>query len=205
MQRLPTRRIAGFALRFAVVYLALVAAWPVLAPAYRPVYCALGNVLFRGGEASVEFRTKDPGSDLDVELVLTNRGTGARARMANSSRLIGYLPTVTLIALVLATPVSWKRRRRALLLGLALVTLFVALRMALPIRREFSNPELAPLMVHHPGAVGRWALGVAQRAFLRAPASWFVVPILIWIGVAFRRRDWELLEEPEAGPAPPAE
>ncbi|NOT29393.1 MAG: hypothetical protein HOP15_02965 [Planctomycetes bacterium] len=189
----PVKLVAGFALRFALVYGLLVLAWPTLRPVYRQLYCALGNVLFSGGEGSARFRPLEAGpdgslADLDIQIVLTKRGhPPVTARMGNSSRLIGYMPMVSLIALVLATPLAWKRRRRALLLGLLLVTAFVGARMAIPIQRDFSRADA--LQIHHPGAFARWLLDITERAFLKAPASFFVVPIFIWILVTFRRQD----------------
>lgn len=189
------RRIAGFALRFAAAYAVLVLAWPLLRPAFRPLYCGFGNFLFADSRdaASARFHPLDAGSDLDVQVVLTKRGPPpVTARMENSSRLVGYLPVVSLVALVLASPFGWKRRRRALLFGLPLVAAFVALRMAIPIRRDFSRADA--LQVHDPGPAMRWLLGVGERALLDAPASFFVVPILVWALVAFRREDWALVE-----------
>lgn len=189
----PARRIAGFVLRFALLYGILVLAWPLARPLYRPFYCFLGNVLFQGGEGSATFRSLDTDAALDVEVMLHKRSPPpATGTATNNSKGVGYLPIVTIVALVLATPIPWKRRRRALWQGLALVTLFVAVRIGIPIVRDFSKPDA--LQVHHPGALGVWALGVAERALLAAPASFFVVPILVWALVAFRRQDWELLE-----------
>jgi hypothetical protein len=201
------RRIGGFALRFALAYGLLVLAWPLLRPVFRPCYCALGNLLFGdgllGGEASAHFRPLELSGqgdvELDIGLVLTKRGPPpVTARMENNSRLVGYMPMVSLVAFVLASPIPWKRRRRALLIGLALVSAFVAVRMAIPILRDFSNPDA--LQVFRPGASARRLLEIAERALLRAPASFFVVPIFLWILVAFRREDWEIVAEPE----PPA-
>lgn len=192
------RRIAGFGLRFVLAYGLLVAAWPVLRPVFRPFYCALGNVLFEGGEASVHFRPLETAGQLDIQLVMTKRGPPpVTARMENNSRLVGYMPMVSLVAFVLASPIPWKRRRRALWVGLLLTSLFVALRMAIPIWRDFGNADA--LQVYHPGSFARWVLGIAERAFLNAPASFFVVPVLIWILVAFRREDWAIVDEPAEG------
>jgi hypothetical protein len=195
------RRIGGFALRFALAYGLLVLAWPVVRPVFRPFYCALGNALFAGGEASARFRPLDgagdlDNGDLDIRVELTKRGPPpVTARMENSSHHVGYMPMVSLVAFVLASPIPWKRRRRALLIGLVLVTGFVALRMALPVVRDFSNADA--LQVYHPGAFARWLLGIAERAFLNAPASFFVVPIFLWVLVAFRQEDWAIVEERE--------
>ena len=199
MPRLATRRIAGFVLGFALVYGLLVFAWPLVGGAYRGFYCGLGNALFDGGDAAARFHPLEEGEGLDVEIVLTKTTPPVvRGRMRNDSRLVGYMPTVCLVAFVLASPIPWKRRRRALLLGLLLVHVFVALRMGIPIVREFSQENA--LQVYHLGGFRRWLLGVANRAFLSAPASFFVVPTFLWILVAFRGTDWQLLREPDESP-----
>jgi hypothetical protein len=202
--RFPLRRIAGFVLRFLLVYTALVLPWPGVEAAYRVWFCALGNVAFASvGDGSVRFvPDPQPGSAYDTLLVMTNRNApGTIGEMNQSSRTVGYLPTAGLIALVMATPIPWRRRWRALGFGLLMLTGFVLLRMALPIIRDFSNPD--PLGVFHPGPVARWILGFAIPAFLQAPASQFVGPIFIWALVAFRREDWEIVQPSESAPPDP--
>ena len=196
--------VTGFAIRFLAVYAALAwLAWPVLAGAYRELYCALGNVAFASvGAGSVRF-TPDPrpGSQYDTLLVMTNRNApGTVGEMHQSSWNVGYLPTVGLIALVIATPIPWRRRWRALAIGLLMVTAFVLLRMALPIIHDFSNPD--DLQVFQRGPVARWILGFAIPALLQAPASQFVGPIFIWALVAFRREDWAIVQRSETPPPP---
>ncbi len=197
--RIPTKRIAIFALRIASVWLAFALAWPLLAPMYRPFYCAVGNLVFDNGKASAEFSVaEDVKGDHDIDIRLEKRGSGVWGEAGHSSRLSGYLPTITLITFILATPISWERKRRALLWGLLFVTLYVLLRMWIPIRRDFSNPDA--LQVYAPGALGRQLIGISERSLVNAPASWFIVPIFIWVGVAFRRTDWELLQDGEGDP-----
>jgi hypothetical protein len=199
LNELVTRRIAGFVLRFALAYALLIVAWPLVKPLYRPVYCALGSLCFEGGVASARFEVQDTDDDLDIQIHLTKRGPPrVTGRMQNSSRLTGWMPTASLLALVLASPISWRRKRQALLWGLALLTVFVAFRMWVPIRENFSKPDA--LQVHHPGALGTWALGIASRALVAAPASHFVIPLLLWAVVAFRREDWELVRAADSKP-----
>jgi len=202
LKPLATRPIAGFLLRFALAYAFLTLAWPLAKPLYRTVYCALGDLCFEGGAASARFEALDTDDDLDVQIHLTKRGPPTiTGRMKSSSRLTGWEPTVTLLALILASPIPWTRKRRALLWGLALLTVFVAFRMWVPIRENFSKPDA--LQVHHPGALGTWALGIASRALVSAPASFFVIPLLLWAVVAFRRQDWELVRAKDVEPPQP--
>lgn len=195
------KRIGAFFLRFALAYAVAIALWPLLAGTYRGFYRGVGNVVFGGGDASARFAPAPPDparpADLDVEIRLTTPAApGTSGRMYNSSRFVGYLPTISLIAFVLATPIPWRRRRTALLVGISLVQVFVVVRMALPIVREFSKESA--IQAYHLGAFGQGVLDLALRALLHAPASWFIGPILIWAAVAFRREDWELVAAPDA-------
>jgi hypothetical protein len=188
----PPRRIARFFLVFLAVYAVLAIPWPPVRSGYRVFYCWLGNLAFGslGETGSVRFVPWDEAHKAyDVKLVLTNaRSPGDLGEMHNHSVHIGYYPTVIIVALVLATPVSWRwRRLRALLWCLFWVQVFVVLRMAIPIVRELSKPTA--LQVFHPGPMALRILLQADIVFVKAPASFFVVPMVIWILATFRRGD----------------
>ncbi|UCF33107.1 MAG: hypothetical protein JSV78_12315 [Phycisphaerales bacterium] len=188
----PPKRIAGFFVTFLVVYALLAIPWPPVRSGYRAFYCWLGNLTFGslGETGSVRFAPwGERHQAYDVKLVLSNaRSPGDLGEMHNNSINIGYYPTVIIVALVVATPVSWRwRRLRALLWCLLWVHVFVLFRMAIPIIRELSKPTV--LQVFHPGPVALRILLQADIAFVKAPASFFVMPIVIWILVTFRRGD----------------
>jgi hypothetical protein len=102
------------------------------------------------------------------------------------------MPTITLVALILATPVAWRRRGIALLIGLALLIPFVALRIGLPLMLEFAREDL-PMRQYQFSSWWTSVLMQAKIALVEAPASFFVVPIFIWIVATFRRSDWSSL------------
>ena len=192
------RRIALSLGRFGLYWGVLVLAWPLFAPLFRPLYCAVGNLALDHGQARASFEvTEKIDGDHDVDITLRKAGTKVTAKMYTSSRLSGYLPLISFVAFCLATPVPWKRRQKALLWGLVFIALFILLRMWVPIRRDFSNPN--ELQVYDPGALMRWWVGILERAFVNAPASWFIVPIFVWVGTAFQRSDWELLDGGTSG------
>lgn len=72
--------------------------------------------------------------------------------------------------------------------GLALVNGFVVVRVALPLLKEFSEDGTLALFSLSP--FWKKALDVAIIALVTSPPSVFVVPILIWILVTFRRGDF---------------
>ena len=108
------------------------------------------------------------------------------AHLGYSSRYVGYLPTATLIALVIATPTPWSRRWRALFWGLVLVNGFVGVRVAIGLVVGFRE---VGLFVY--GPFGKTVVDLAYKAVAVSPVTSCVVPALIWILVTFRREDFD--------------
>ncbi|MHC4092767.1 MAG: hypothetical protein ACYSVY_21255 [Planctomycetota bacterium] len=198
----PLRRIGRFLALVLVFYAVLMVPWPGLAGAYATVFRAAGELLFGSigsqGWASLEPMVADEGTE-DTAINLTHaRVPGRAGQITISSRYTGYVPTAAVVALVLATPLDWRRKGRALLWSLVLVHVFIALRLGLPIYRgfclddEFRQFALSPLQLK--------VLEQTIAALLRAPASLFVVPIFIWIAATFRRKDLKALGTTKKSP-----
>ena len=102
------------------------------------------------------------------------------------SRDAGYGPAVLITALILATPIPWRRRCVALCWGIPLVHGFAALQFALTLlligtQSGVSLYVLSPFW-HKALAV---SVAISQNR-----TTWLVAPIPIWILVSFRRSDW---------------
>ena len=102
------------------------------------------------------------------------------------------------LALVLAKPLSWKRKGWAVLWGLILVHLFIALRLTLTLLKSgfaadkgYALFELSPF----------WArvLARVEGVVVDNPTVSFVVATFIWFIVAFTRREWVALREGALG------
>lgn len=187
----PLRRISGFFLRGLVYYGILAVPWPGVTDAYQACFSAAGNVLFRSyaGRGYVSFRpiAAEPyGKDMKVTMI---REVPPRRRGTTEIKSLnaGYRPTAFLIALVLATPVAWRRRVWALLWGLLLVNAFVAFRVGLLLFDKFSDP--GPLAIFALGARAKGVVVGLVRVFYQAPEMHYVIPALIWLLVTFRRGD----------------
>jgi hypothetical protein len=186
----PLRRILLAVAICLVTYLALLALWalPAAGACYRWWYCGYGNVLFAslGDGASARYRpaTDDLG-EYDVVLHLSHRrNPAAFGTMPSVSWTVGYLPTVTMIAFVVATPLPVRRRLIALGLGLVAVHAFVALRMYLPLVEELNAPTL--LRAYHLSPGLEEVIAYARRAAERSPASGLIVTIFLWVCVVGR-------------------
>ena len=194
-----TKPIVGFFLRFMVLFVVLTAPWPGFSQAYAPVYRAVGNTLFGriGYGGDVHLRSsggQDPHRDTDF--VLKNMNNGAEYVFGGTS-LKGYRPTAFLCCLILATPMRWSRRWRALLWGLAIVSVYVALRTALFLLFAFSEGNHlvqnmnggGSLAIFSIGPFGRMVLDYLYRVFVESFAGWLFAPLPIWALVCFWRSD----------------
>lgn len=200
-----SKLIGGFFIRFALIDALLLAAWLVIGPMYATAFRAAGNVAFGsfGANAAVDFHApaiadatgesgRSGGSGgMESEVSLSNTRTHARVHRLISARFLGYVPTVMTASLILATPIPIRRRWRALAWGLALIQLYVALRIWLMLLAGFSGDS----------AVATFSLGGFAESVLSSLFGLFSVsiigcylgPILIWILVTFRRGDADLL------------
>jgi hypothetical protein len=118
------------------------------------------------------------------------RGKALELVSDRSSRYTGYAPLALTLALILATPLPWKRRTAAACWGALLATLFVVFVPAvqaypLYLRKEHhlvfnSIPSLFPpwqTFVYTLSKITRWA------------TFYYIAPFLIWITVAVRREE----------------
>lgn len=123
----------------------------------------------------------------DTLMALFNRDArGQFGLLRTSSRYVGYGPTVMIVALVLATPLAWRRRAWALLLGLLLIHLFILVRLTLTVTvNGFAADKVYALF--HPGPFWQGVLTRAETMFSDDPTVSFVVPIVVWFVVTLRR------------------
>ncbi len=190
----PRKLIAGFLWRFALLFGLLIVPWPGFNAAYGRYFRALGQLVFArdSGRRLVHFEPVPPqlAHVLDTRIALANRdqpdrhGTIPGRYLELDTRGVGWVPTALVVALVLATPVPWRRRSLALLLGLLAVHGFVLFSVAVYIwnnSAELSLLTLSPFWK-------QTAEGLEETLITQLGAS-FVVPVLIWIPVTLRRQD----------------
>lgn len=190
------RSALAFLVRFVIVFTLLMAPWPGLREAYAACFRAGGNVLLGafGAHGSVRFlplSTPDP--EHDTELILRDRRTGKTVHLAGDSRLYGYLPTGFVLSLILATPMGRSRRVKALILGMALVNVYVILRLAVFLAVAFSGAYGLTLYIY--GPFWRGVLGFTHWVVVVSFAGWLIVPLPIWAFASFCGRDTGTLRE----------
>jgi hypothetical protein len=188
-----------FALRLLLVYGLFIIPWPGLKSGYGSAFRACSNGLLHafGFRSIVELGPPaEEHAAWDVEMHMKNPGTPFRWKMEYSSRGWGYLPTAAVVALILATPLAWSRRWFALTVGLVLVHIFIVLRIGAALFYSMYWGGAIPLSV-----VEAKAAEIMLNGFSNSPVTTFIVPIIIWLLVTFRRSDLEAVLRPSTGKA----
>ena len=187
---LPIKRIAGFFLLLLFLYGLLIVPWPGLQRTYTAIYRAAANSVFGsfGPDGKVRFRPLADGHrKKDTEIVLYRRGLLVAPKFEHSALMVGYLPTIEVVALILATPIPWFRRCKALLWGMFAVHAFIFLRLGITLVYWFSMDE--PWALFRPSPFWSSALNGSYEVLAESPMLNFAGPVFIWILVTFRRSD----------------
>ncbi|MFQ5422934.1 MAG: hypothetical protein ACE5F9_03030 [Phycisphaerae bacterium] len=196
-----TKTIVGFFARLILFYALLVAPWPGLREAYVVAHASAANAFFRSAREHGTVRFIPMGairrSGPDTKLVFENHVTGVAGNGTHNAQLTGFIPTALVIALVLATPIPWRRRAVALALGLILVHVFIALRIEILIAHWYGVDQ--PWALDHPGPTWRAIVDALFESGVVSPTPSFVVPIVIWAAVSLRRNDWRAAGHQAAG------
>jgi hypothetical protein len=184
--------ILGFLIRFVVVFGLLIFPSPTWNKLYGRGFRAVGNAVFaRDDEKCVLYfeghRQSQGFSAVDTRIMIGNRhlvdsnGKGLGALLVLNTRSVGWLPTALTVALIVATPVPWRRRCWALLWGMLLIHSFVLFSVAVYIWNESTTVSLVTLSPF-------WK-EITEYTLVTQMGISFSIPVLIWIAVLFRRQD----------------
>lgn len=186
MKPISGRAIVRFFVLLIVIYSAIAASWLVVGKVYAAAFCGTGNAMciLVGASQKVQFEPHTEGAGLDVAMVLHNRQTGARGTQPFNSRLIGFVPTTFLLALILATPLHGQRRWRTLAWALLFVHLYIGWRLGIAGVSTFTGE--APLGMYSPGQMVRGTIVFLKNLFFSSLMGCYLGPVFFWIIVAVR-------------------
>jgi len=180
------RALWVFVLRFAVFYAASILLWMAISGLYANLFCFGCRIalqpLTHWGQIAVQ-RMDPPRDARDVEIRLQPRHSTRTAHVHFESHAMGYSPTAFLLALVLATPLGHRQRWAFLGWGLALLGVFLAIRVIVPVLRVGADPSFGMFATSR-----SWSAALERFEFffnVRSETG-FVVVILIWIGLMMR-------------------
>lgn len=196
------KRAIWFFVRLTVLYALFAFPWQPVEAGYSRVFamCADGLTWGCWGQSGIfgsdalirVYAGFDEDAERDINIVAGNKSTGAGTdKIRTSSRHLGYMPAVVLIALILATPIPWTRKLWAVLWGLLWVHLFVLLRFALLVVMIFHGDN--PYSLFHWPPPWDTVLDEGTNILTVVPATEYVVPLILWMAVTFRREDLEPL------------
>ena len=185
---------------FIVIYGVLITPWPGWNEIYGQYFRSLAGWVFGRDEGGLVVTFKahvmNHGfSTLGTQMILGNRylidsaGNGTVREVELDTRSIGWVPTALTIALIAASPIPWKRRIMALLIGLVLVHLFILFSLQVEIWDEYPALSLATF--------SPWfqrILDELDYTLLTQIGASFSVPVIIWALVTFCGRDAALFK-----------
>ena len=192
---LPGKGLVGFAGRLLIFFGLL--AWVPWPGFEAGLLFRQGYFSFVGTSASFLFGSSGPQTVIlfgptakgdkttDIDAIVYGPGFGGWQGHIDVWRG-GYLPTVEVVALILATPIPWRRRWKALLWGLLGAHVFVAARVGITLL--FATSLLRMGFFADVSPFWPKAMAVTYDVCMSLAASW-VVPIFIWILATFRRAD----------------
>lgn len=195
LRRVLVRFLLAVGICFVIYFGLVIPSWPGVREGYRDLYLWTGRTLFQyyGDEGQVNFEAGSEKPETDAVIHLGKRGVKDGPRVGINTGRIGYAPTAALIAFVLATPIPWSRRWRALVFGLVLVHLFVISRIWIQLLFWYSEPT--PAQLYDPGPFWGEFLGGFYDFYCHAPTCSFLGPAFIWLLVCIRREDVARIRE----------
>ena len=186
--------VIWFFAKLALFYAMFLIPWPGVRDVYASGFRTSANLFFRafGENGRAHFEPLEPTGEgfdaYDTQIAMQNLKTGARGTIPGmNSRLMGYLPMSFAAALILATPVAWKRRGVGLCLGLTLMSVFVAVDVWLHLMDVWT--DASPLGIYAPPPWGRSLLVAALNVIGRSPVTAYIAAVFVWLVVLIRRDD----------------
>ena len=189
----PILKLVGLAVTYFVILFAI-----AQTGFYPPLFRAGANTLFgsMGSGRVAQFEPfDDPQGVFDTKMSVGSDLTGSRvfpSSLGVNSLRQGYVPTAVLIGLVLATPIAWRRKWRALLVGIPLVHVFVAMRIGVTLLYGFSRIGLGDRRLLEVSALGSWVLRRGDQILAGDLHMSYVVPLVIWLLTCVRRAELQL-------------
>lgn len=197
----PLRQVSSFFARLILYYAVFLAlwSWAGLDRIYSPAFQKAGTNLFlsmhaMGGRWMVMLHPPPtPGGNFDTEIVVGNPSTGALGRQPLNAQYLGFASTSMVLTLILASPVTWRRRGWACLWGLILVHGWIAIGLMLLVIHAYSTP--GPLALYSVSAVTTKTLAFLAETMVTSTVGRYAVPVFFWLLVTFRRPDWQRFSE----------
>jgi len=195
IELIKTKHVTGFFCLFVLIYVPLMVPWPGLATAYSRLYRTGAAFLFEPltPEGVVQFHPLSNAED-DIKIAFYKKvPEGPDGKMTTvgfircNSRRSGYMYIAFVTALIIATPIPFRRKGWALLWGMILIHGYIIFRLAIWIIYGFNKEPLSIIVL---SPFWQRVLLLTIDVSVRNMTFGFIVCVFIWILVSFRREDW---------------
>lgn len=185
-----------FIILFVFAYTLMVVPVTRIYQRYTEFLCSTGNRMFRN-YSSNKFVFLSPRTDgekgdiiLQLKFILEPSGEIRKSRYNISVYMLGFIPTVFFLSLVIATPLSWKRKTVALSLGFFLITCFALLRLRIIILSCLTLTTGRGLV---PEESSKESLLFWYKYFVEPMSLGFSFAIILWLGLCIGKKEWQKL------------
>ncbi len=192
---ISAKKIVVSVLIFVLVYTFLLLPQVNVNKYYAELFCSVGNFIFedfpRGGFVNLKTQSDKGKNDIALFISKADWMEGSKIKGVTTNKAsdrIGYLITAFFIALTLATPVSWKRKTIALVLGFVIVTAFVMLKLYIIILQSFTLVNWFDLFqeTSEKETIQFWYSRFA------APATYgYSFVIIVWLALSIGKKEWK--------------
>ncbi len=194
-----TKILLLFLVKATLLYTIFILLTPVLDGIYESAYRACGTFLY-GRILKTGYVLYQPGKEKQfTHISIANSlhvhpdGTTAVAKDDINTREQGYLDTILLISLVLASPVPWKRRLFSLFSGIILLSGFVMLKLWLHLLAWCEHYSFLSLLNVTEASKNLIIISHDILYPMIYPSLFFVVAL--WMLFTFRKDDIGLVKE----------
>lgn len=179
---------------FVIVYTILLLPDAGMGRIYCRVLCYTGNFLYqdfsRGGY--VRLSPQDDQSKNDIAMFISRSDWKQSGKLTGvttdkASDLIGYLITAFFTALMLATPLPWKRKLIVLPAGLILITAFVLLKLRIIILHAFTQ---VPWFELYQEEATKQTIGWWYEHFGAPATQGYAFVVAVWMALTIGRKQW---------------
>lgn len=205
---LQANQLIRFLLFFLLIYGLFLLTSPVGDKLYADYFRSFGRYFFysfidKGAVGFVALKNPEqPKFSTEIRLAnmkvmnkaLDNNTAYQYASIEESSWYTGFLPTILLFSLILATPnISLKRKAVALLWSMLLIHIFIWFQLYVQILYKFEQVEILEVVSRF-SPIGQKVMNTLNYLFVESMGIRFIIPVFIWILVTFRKGDLEMLK-----------
>jgi hypothetical protein len=192
---LTKKQIIKGAVVFLTAYMIMIVPQTRIGNFYGDFFRNMANrFLGQVGDAGIVIVKPQENERFDTMLFISKKslwqGTSYKGDKYNiSSRTLGFLPSVLMLALIIATPVKWKRKITALIISFAAMTVFVLVKLYVIILYKYQLSAWIGIFLYT--GESRKRLILLNDYFAEPLTPAYTLGIFLWIAFCFRKKDWE--------------